>query len=113
MGNIPFATMVKQIRDLLDVDPEVFAQLIGVAGKTVRQWESGKSLPAAPLQTFLANMLRIVDDVRQYAPPEEVVRWLTTPDPDFDDQPPMDLLASRYATKRLANVIVQTVQGLH
>lgn len=113
MSNIPFATMVKQIRDLLKIEPEGFARLIGMPGATVCRWESGESAPDVLAQTFITNMLRIVDEVRQYAHAEEVVRWLTTPDPDFNGHPPMDLLSSRYATIHLSNAIAQTAQGLH
>jgi putative transcriptional regulator len=47
------ATLVKQTRELLGASCDLFAQFLGVSGRTVRSWEQGATAPGNVARRFM------------------------------------------------------------
>ena len=54
MANTDVASLVKELRQRLNLTQEQFAQEVGVTYSTVNNWENGKRVP----QPFLLRRLR-------------------------------------------------------
>ena len=52
-----------------------------------------------------ARLMKVIMFWLEYKESEEVEKWLLTPNPNFSNQPPMDLINSEYATRKLMEVI--------
>jgi DNA-binding transcriptional regulator YiaG len=102
---------ITKIREHLKISNEKLAPILGTTTATVGRWEHGKTKPRPLAQKRLRNMLRIIEQIRYGVSPPRILAWLQTPDPDLFDLPPLDLLASDYATTLLANTLAQMQRG--
>ncbi len=66
---------IKKIRNDLHVSQPVFARMIGVSPKTLRNWEQGRRQPTGPARA----LLKVVQDY-----PEVVIRSLGMSEKDKD-----------------------------
>jgi len=56
------ASLVKELRQRLDLTQEQFAQRVGVTYSTVNNWENGRRVPRPFLMRRLQEMRQALDD---------------------------------------------------
>ncbi len=94
------SSLMADLRKKLGESQTELARLLGVSPSRLSRAELD------PLtRKMLCNLLSIVNQVQAWTSPEKLVVWLRTPDPDLLDLPPIDLLASDYATTLLSNTL--------
>ncbi len=101
-----------KLRLFLKIAQEEFARLIGVSIRTVARWESEGVRPTSDMceqLDFLLKLSRRLDEVIER---EHITDWLTTPNPEFLNQPPMDLIQSKYGRRVLEQEIERAEWGI-
>ena len=101
-----------ELRLFLKIPQEEFARLLGVSIRTVARWESEGVRPTLDMREqldFLLKLSRRLDDVIDR---EHITDWLTTPNPEFLNQPPMDLIQSKYGRRVLEQEIERAEWGI-
>lgn len=101
-----------ELRLFLKIPQEDFARLIGVSTRTVARWESEGVRPTADMREqldFLLKLSRRLDDVIERG---HIPEWLTTPNPEFLNQPPVDLVQSKYGRRVLEQEIERAEWGI-
>lgn len=68
---------VYQVRDILNMTQEGFAQYMGLTAGTVSRWERGKTVPALTVRQFLL----LVDALSKHGYTVNDLPKLTQPDP--------------------------------
>jgi transcriptional regulator with XRE-family HTH domain len=80
---------VREIRTKLGLSQEAFAQILGVAVRTIARWEQNETAPSS----LGLSRLRAMDDVRERLrrlfPEDEGAAWLQNPNLELGGQPPL------------------------
>lgn len=102
---------IAALRKSLKITQERLARLLEVSSRTIARWEGNESTP----EPFLARKLRgielVAHKLERSSSPERIVKWLEAPSSEFDQQPPVDLLGSTWATNELILRLDQWLQG--
>lgn len=101
-----------ELRRFLGIAQEDFARLVGVSVRTVARWEHADVEPNPDLRArigFLLKLSKLLDEVIDR---EHIADWLTTPNPAFLDQPPVDLVQSVYGRRVLEQEIERAGWGI-
>ena len=85
------------LRQFLKITQETFARLIGVSLRSVARWEKGEVQPDPEKREKLDFLLTISKRLEELMDREHITDWLTTPNPEFLNKPPMDLIQSKYS----------------
>jgi DNA-binding transcriptional regulator YiaG len=101
-----------KLRKLLRLSQEDFARLLDVTLRTVVRWEVGAAVPNPATREKLEYLLRLAHQLENVIDPEHIARWLTTPNPEFLDQPPLDLVQSRYGRRVLEQELERSDWGI-
>jgi transcriptional regulator with XRE-family HTH domain len=101
-----------QLRSLLRLSQEDFARLLGVRVRTVARWEVGAAEPNPATRERLQYLLRLARKLEKQIDRGHIAQWLTTPNPEFLDQPPLDLVQSRYGRRVLEDEIERSEWGI-
>jgi len=83
-----------------------------VSTRTVARWESGAVQPAADLRDQVDFLLKLSKRLDGMIAREHIKDWLTRPNPEFLDQPPMDLIQSEYGRRVLEQEIERAEWGI-
>src|SRR5688500_18639805 len=94
---------VMALRKKLQLSQEAFGRLADVTGRRVGRGESDEVVPEPALVRKLRGLEQVVRKLEKDGDPEAIVHWLGKPAKEFDGHPPIDLLASTWATKQLLN----------
>ena len=95
----PYGTQIRDLRVRLELSQEGFARLSGVSLRTVARWEHGNVNPDPLSQARFERLRLLVEQLSPILPPGPLVRWLTTPLPDFKYRTPLDLIGSGFSTQ--------------
>jgi hypothetical protein len=69
------------------------------------RWERGKSGPLPEAEATLNRMRELLTHIDTLIDPADLPKFLMTPNPMMDGFPPMDLLHSGYAFRRLIELV--------
>lgn len=101
----------RSIRMRLELSIREFAELLGVSGRQIIQWENFLKF-SRPEGKVFANLKRVYDELdKMGGKPKHIVQYLKTADPDLRGYAPVDLLGSDYATEELVGRIKEWGEG--
>ena len=101
-----------ELRKLLRLSQEDFARLLDVRIRTVARWEVGEVEPNRATREKLEYLLRLARSLEEAIGRGHIAQWLTTPNPEFLDQPPLDLVQSRYGRGVIEQEIERSKWGI-
>jgi transcriptional regulator with XRE-family HTH domain len=81
---------------MLRLSQEDFARLLDVRVRTVARWEVGDAEPNPATREKLRYLLQLAQTLAHVMDRGHIAQWLTTPNPEFLNQPPLDLVQSMY-----------------
>jgi transcriptional regulator with XRE-family HTH domain len=100
------------LRKLLRLSQEDFARLLDVRVRTVARWEVGEAEPNPATREKLQYLVRLAKTLENVMDRGHIAQWLTTPNPEFLDQPPLDLVQSQYGRRVLETEIERAEWGI-
>jgi DNA-binding transcriptional regulator YiaG len=101
-----------KLRVFLDIPQEEFARLLGVSTRTVARWESEGVKPTPDIREQLDFLLKLSRRLDELIERKHITDWLTTPNPEFLNQPPVDLVQSKYGRRVLEQEIERAEWGI-
>lgn len=101
-----------ELRRFLQLTQEDFARLLGVRVRTVVRWEVGDTRPNRATRDRMKYLLRLSKSLAKLIGKQHVAWWLTTPNPDLLDQPPLDLVQSKYGRRVLEQEVERSAWGI-
>jgi transcriptional regulator with XRE-family HTH domain len=101
-----------KLRKLLQLSQEDFARLLDVRVRTVVRWEVGAAEPNPATRERLEYLLRLSNKLAKVIDREYIAQWLTTPNPEFLNQPPLDLVQSQYGRRVLEQELERSEWGI-
>jgi transcriptional regulator with XRE-family HTH domain len=101
-----------KLRRFLKIAQEDFARLIGVSVRTVARWESEGVQPTSEIREQLDFLLKLCRRLDEVIDRENITDWLATPNPEFLNQPPVDLIKSKYGRRVLDQEIERAEWGI-
>jgi transcriptional regulator with XRE-family HTH domain len=100
------------LRRFLKITQEEFARLIGVSIRSVARWESGDVQPILDLRKQLDFLLAICRRLDEFIERKHIPSWLTTPNSEFLNKPPMDLVRSEYGRQVIEQELDRAEWGI-
>ena len=101
-----------ELRRLLRLTQEDFARLLDVRVRTVVRWEVGATRPNPATREKLEYLLRLSKTLGKLIGRQHIAQWLTTPNPELLDQPPLDLVQSQYGRRVLEQEVERSEWGI-
>lgn len=92
------------LRKSLGLSQEKFARLLNVSISTIVRAEKSNRIPLHCQKTVI-NLGGVVTRLMGTGEPEDILYWLTKPNPDLRGYRPIDLVYSDYGTSELLNHI--------
>jgi transcriptional regulator with XRE-family HTH domain len=96
---------VKELRRQARLSQEDLARVLGTSWVTVSRWENKASKPDAERLARLKRLKELIRRTGKAIPEEEVVPFLTTPNPLLRGYRPADLLESDYSFQDLIDFV--------
>lgn len=100
------------LRRFLQLTQEDYARLLDVRVRTVIRWEVGATEPNPATREKLEYLLRLSKSLGKLIERKRIAQWLTTPNPEFLDQPPLDLVQSQYGRRVLEEEVERSEWGI-
>ena len=101
-----------ELRRFLQLTQEDYARLLGVRVRTVVRWEVGATVPNPATREKLEYLLRLSKSLGKLIEKKHIAQWMTTPNPEFLDQPPLDLVQSEYGRRVLEQEVERSEWGI-
>jgi len=101
-----------KLRRLLQLTQEDYARLLDVRVRTVARWEVGATKPSPAIKERLEYLLRLSKSLEKLIDRKRIAQWLTTPNPEFLNQPPLDLVQSQYGRRVLEQEVERSGWGI-
>ncbi len=101
-----------ELRRLLQLTQEDYARLLDVRVRTVVRWEVGTTEPNPATREKLEYLLRLSKSLGKLIERKHIAQWLTTPSPEFLNQPPLDLVQSQYGRRVLEQEVERSEWGI-
>ena len=101
-----------ELRRLLQLTQEDYARLLDVRVRTVVRWEVGATEPNPATKERLEYLLRLSKSLGKLIEKKRIAQWLTTPNPEFLNQPPLDLVQSQYGRRVLEQEVERSEWGI-
>ena len=101
-----------ELRKLLQLTQEDYARLLDVRVRTVVRWEVGATKPSPATKEKLEYLLRLSKTLGKLIEKKRIAQWLTTPNPEFLNQPPLDLVRSQYGRRVLEQEVERSEWGI-
>jgi len=102
----------QKLRRLLQLSQEDYARLLDVTVRTVVRWEVGATEPNPATQEKLEYLFRLSKSLGKLIERKRIAQWLTTPNPEFLNQPPLDLVQSEYGRRVLEHEVERSEWGI-
>jgi len=100
------------LRRLLQLSQEDYARLLDVTVRTVVRWEVGATEPNPATKEKLEYLLRLSKSLGKLIERKHIAQWLKTPNPEFLNQPPLDLIRSEYGRRVLEQEVERSEWGI-
>ncbi len=104
--------LARRLRRLLAVSQEEFAALVDVRARTVARWEGGETRPGAAVREKMEYLQQLAESLEGVLDRKRIAEWLRTPNPELLDQPPLDLIRSRFGRRVLEAEIERAGWGI-
>ena len=101
-----------ELRKLLQLTQEDYARLLDVRVRTVVRWEVGATEPSPAIKERLEDLFRLSKSLEKLIDRKRIAQWLTTPNPEFLNQPPLDLVQSQYGRRVLEQEVERSEWGI-
>jgi len=101
-----------KLRRLLKLSQEDYARLLDVAVRTVVRWEVGATEPNPATKEKLEYLFRLSKSLGKLIEKKHIAQWLKTPNPEFLNQPPLDLVQSEYGRRVLEQEVERSQWGI-
>jgi hypothetical protein len=90
-GAKDYAGLLQHYRTAFKMPQPIVVRLTGFSPRSVAKWSEG--VPPSPKQEkALVEMDRLLDALARVMQPEQVGRWLKTPNPAFDGSTPLQVV---------------------
>jgi uncharacterized protein (DUF2384 family) len=86
--------------------------LLDVTVRTVVRWEVGATEPNPATKEKLEYLLRLSKLLGKLIERKHIAQWLKTPNPEFLNQPPLDLIRSEYGRRVLEQEVERSEWGI-
>lgn len=83
---------LRNLRHVLGLSQERFAQLVGVSVRTIARWEAGDTIPSPLAERQLASLERLHHRLTQLLRPGSIDEWMTRPHPRLGRLTPRQVL---------------------
>ena len=103
------ATVLRKLREELQLSHEVLARLIACSQEQIEEWETGKPLPTETRQR-IKDILGIKSELEKLMQRDFIAEWLEKPNESLDGQTPLEIL-ERGEFDRIRDWIHDTVFG--
>lgn len=103
-------SVVRTMRERLDLTQPEFGRLVGVSTRTVASLEDPDFHPRDELRRRVLEIVRLCNALGEVMKPESVGRWLVAPNSAFDGLKPIEL-AERGEIDRLWSLVHQLRSG--
>jgi DNA-binding XRE family transcriptional regulator len=101
-----------ELRRFLQLTQEDYARLLDVRVRTVVRWEVGATEPNPATKEKLEYLLRLSKSLGKLIGKKRIAQWLATPNPEFLNQPPLDLVQSKYGRCVLEQEVERSEWGI-
>ena len=101
-----------ELRQFLGIAQEDFARLLDVSVRSVARWEGKGGQPVAEVREKINFLLKLTILLDEMIERKDITDWLTTPNPAFLDQPPVDLIRSKYGRRVIEQEVKQAEWGI-
>lgn len=96
----------EELQNFFDLSQEDFVRLIGMVG-------GERKVPSPPEAVrAIENLREIKASLEAQFEPEEIQRWLHSPNPIFDGKTPLGMIAGG-ETDRVLEVLIRLEEGIH
>ena len=116
-GSVPGMTRAgkgrpHELRRFLQLSQEDYARLVDVTVRTVVRWEVGATEPNPATAEKVEYLLRLSKSLGKLIERRHIAQWLKTPNPEFLNQPPLDLVRSEYGRRVLEQEVERSEWGI-
>lgn len=101
---------VREIREKLGVNRQVFSRLSQFSERAIAKWEAGEPL-SAPSQQRMSELKRLYQALSRVMRSDSVGQWLQTPNEAFADLKPLEVV-ERGETDRIWRMIYLMESGV-
>ena len=101
-----------ELRRFLQLTQEDYARVLDVRVRTVVRWEVGATVPNPATKEKLEYLLRLSKSLGKLIERRHIAQWLTAPNPEFLNQPPLDLVQSQYGRRVLEQEVERSEWGI-
>ncbi len=102
---------IKEVREKYRLTQEQLAKVLGTSWVTISRWERGTGNTSEDAEAKLHRMDSLLRHIDTLIAPEDLARFLMTPNSAMDGFPPMDLLQSGYAFRKLVELVEKAKSG--
>ncbi|OFW02905.1 MAG: hypothetical protein A3G20_09225 [Acidobacteria bacterium RIFCSPLOWO2_12_FULL_59_11] len=102
---------IKKLRQKTQLSQEQFARLVNTSWATISRWERNVSKPNQDAETELHRLRELVERIGKALPPDQLYRFLETPNPYFRNHRPIELLKSDYGFEDLLAFVESAKSG--
>ena len=108
-GTKDYARLLQHYRTEFNMPQPIIVRLTGFSPRSVAKWSEG--LPPSPKQEkALVEMDRLLDGLSRVMKPEQVGRWLKSPNSAFDGSTPLQVV-ERGETDRIWRMLFDLESG--
>ena len=86
-----YARLLQHYREKFHLAQPVVVRLTGFSPRSVAKWAQGET-PSLKQEKALVEMDRLLDGLSRVMEPEQIGRWMKTPNPAFDGSTPMQVI---------------------
>jgi transcriptional regulator with XRE-family HTH domain len=97
-------SIVRGLRDRLELSQEGLARLLNVSLRSVSRWELGKAQPDGFMHDRLLRLRDIVDSVPRDVPGPDLVRWLSSREAELELSTPVEVLVNDFGLKAVKSI---------
>ncbi len=86
-----YSRLLQHYREKFHLAQPVVVRLTGFSPRSVAKWAQGET-PSLKQEKALVEMDRLLDGLSRVMEPEQIGRWMKTPNPAFDGSTPLQVI---------------------
>ena len=102
---------IKEVREKFHLTQEQLVKILRTSWLTISRWERGTGEPSEDAEAKLYRMNDLLRHIDTLMAADDLPKFLMTPNPAMDGFPPMDLLQSGYAFRKLVELVEKAKSG--